>query len=360
MRKIEEYILLKIISPFSFCFILLSSIYVIVDLSTKLDHIIKNKIAFETIIAYYFYSFPRIISEIIPLCLLVAAIYSLTKMNKYNEIVAMRSSAISYFTILKPYFAFALLLVAFAFWNQEELIPLAYQKLKNTEEIFEGRLKEKLYKNVTFYAEGNRIIFAKEFYPGERLLNTVVILEQNIDKKVLYKITAESAQYVKGKWILYNLVIAKLDPENTALQEVVALSKKEYDLTETPEELLAYDTEITYQPFKSLLKKISNFRGVSDEVVRRISVELYHKLSYPFTNIVLLLLGLFVGLKSRQASLLKGLGIALIIGFGYYTIDAFTYSLGKIGFLPPLLGASFANIFFLFFGGYLLFKVISR
>ena len=118
------------------------------------------------------------------------------------------------------------------------------------------------------------------------------------------------------------------------------------------------DMEIVYQPFKSLLKKIFIFKGVSEEIIKRLNVELYHKLSFPFTSIILLFFGLFVGLNSRQASLLKGLGVALLIGFIYYSLDAFAYSLGKIGLLPPPIAGFFANILFLTIGGYLLIKTI--
>ncbi len=358
MRKIEQYISQKIIAPFIFCFILISSIYIIVDLSTNLEHIIKNQIGIETVIFYYLYSLPKIIFEIVPICLLVATIYSLTKMNRANELTAMRAAGINYFTILKPYFTIAALLVVLMFLNHEKVIPYSYTKLKDIGYILEGKKKQTLHKNITFYAEGNRIIFAKEFYLDDKLLNDIVILEQDLNKRVLYKITAESAHYKDGNWSLYNTTIFKLNSEGTGVEEAITLTKKDYDLKERPEELLMTDMEIAYQPFKNLIKKIAIFKGISREIIRRLSIELYHKLSFPFTSIILLLFGIFVGLNSRQASLMKGLGIALLIGFIYYSLDAFAYSMGKIGLLPPPIAGFFANILFLSVGGYLLIKTI--
>ena len=356
MRKIENYILGKILSPFFFCLILITTIYIVVDISTKLENFIKHKVALELVFKYYLLSLPQIVFQIIPLCVLVAGIYSLTKMNKYNEIIAMRASGISLYTLLKPYFAFAVIITSFMFLNQEKIIPLTQNYRQKMEKKFQGEKQEKVYKNVTFYAQGNRIIFAQKFYPREKILNYVVILEQNLDKKVLYKITAESAQYINRKWILYNLIIYKLNPQTSEIQEAVALSRKEYDLKEDPVDLLSFEMELTYQPLRKLFLKISHFRGISEEVVRRLLVEFYHKISFPFTNIILLLLALYVGLKSRQASLLKGLGISLFIGFSYYTFDAFAYSLGKMGIFPPWTAGFLANIFFLIIGGYLLFR----
>lgn len=359
MKLIEKYILRNLLSPIGFCFLLISSLYIVIDLSTKLEHIIKNKVGLTEVAVYYLYSLPQIIYQIIPLCLLVAVIYSLTKMNKFNEIVAMRASGISLLSILKPYITTSFLLIVLMFLNQEKLIPISSRKLKNIEYLFQGEKRKKVYNNVTFYAQGNRIIFAKSFYPQENRLEEVIILEQSLEKKVLYKIRAESAQYLKGKWILYNSVIYKLDPKGTGVEEAITLSRKEYELKESPRSLLASDAEITMQSYQTLKKKLANFRDVSEEIVRRIAVELYHKLSFPFTNFTLLLLGLFVGLRSRQVSLLKGLGISLIIGFGYYSLDAFAYSLGKVGLLPPFLGAFWANIFFLILGSSLLIRTLS-
>jgi lipopolysaccharide export system permease protein len=356
MRKIESYIFRKILYPFFFCLILITTIYMVVDISTKLEDFIKHKTALELILQYYLLSLPQIIFQVTPLCLLVSAIYSLTKMNRYNEIIAMRASGISLLTLLKPYFAFALVITSLMFANQEKLIPLTENQRIKLEKRFEGKKQERVYRNVTFYAQGNRIIFAQEFYPREKILNYVVILEQNLNKKVIYKITAESAQYINNRWVLYNLIIYKLNPRTSEIEEAVALNKKEYDLNEDPVELMSFEMELTYQPLKKLFLKISHFRGISQEVVRRLLVEFYHKISFPLTNIILLLLALYVGFKSRQASLLKGLGISLIIGFSYYTFDAFAYSLGKTGILPPWTAGFLANIFFLVIGGYLLFK----
>jgi len=222
MRKIENYILGKILSPFFFCLILITTIYIVVDISTKLENFIKHKVTLELVFKYYLLSLPQIVFQIIPLCVLVAGIYSLTKMNKYNEIIAMRASGISLYILLKPYFAFAVIITSFMFLNQEKIIPLTQNYRQKMEKKFQGEKQEKVYKNVTFYAQGNRIIFAQKFYPREKILNYVVILEQNLDKKVLYKITAESAQYINRKWILYNLIIYKLNPQTSEIQEAVA------------------------------------------------------------------------------------------------------------------------------------------
>ncbi len=356
MRKIEGYILNKILSPFLFCFLLITTIYIVVDISTKLQDFIRHKATLEMVIKYYIFSLPQIVFQVIPLCMLVASIYSLTKMNKYNEIIALRASGISLFTLLKPYLAVAVIITSIMFLDQEKIIPIAYKYSQILEKKVQGKKQEQVYKNVTFYAQGNRIIFAREFYPREKILNYVVILEQNLNRKVLYKITAESAQYINNKWVLYNLIIYKLNPDTSEIEEAVALPRKEYELQEDPVELLSFEMEISYQPLRKLFVKISHFRGISPEVVTRLLVEYYHKISFPFTTIVLLLLAFYVGLKSRQASLLKGLGVSLVIGFCYYALDAFAYSLGKMGIIFPAIAGFAGNILFLIIGGFLLFK----
>jgi len=356
MRKVESYILKKILSPFLFCFLLITTIYIVVDISTKLQDFIRHKVTLELVAKYYIFSLPQIVFQIIPLCVLVASIYSLTKMNKYNEIIAIRASGISLFTVLKPYFTFAVIITFIMFIDQEKIIPAAYKYCQTLGKKVQGKKQEQVYKNVTFYAQGNRIIFAREFYPREKILNYVVILEQNLNRKVIYKITAESAQYIDNKWVLYNLIIYKLNPDTSEIEEAVALSRKEYDLQEDPVELLGFEMEISYQPLKKLLVKISHFRGISQEVVTRLLVEFYHKISFPFTPIVLLLLAFYIGLKSHQASLLKGLGISLVIGLCYYALDAFAYSLGKMGVIFPGIAGFAGNILFLIIGGYLLFR----
>ena len=52
----------------------------------------------------------------------------------------------------------------------------------------------------------------------------------------------------------------------------------------------------------------------------------------------------------RRATGLASLGIAIMVGFLYYVVNAVSLALGKAGLFPPLLAVSLSHIIFLSLG----------
>ena len=77
---------------------------------------------------------------------------------------------------------------------------------------------------------------------------------------------------------------------------------------------------------------------------RRWEVDLHLKLSFPFANLVLVLLGLPLGVGRRGR--VVGFGLSLLISFLYYSTVRAGQVMGREEVLPPLLSAWLGNILF--------------
>jgi lipopolysaccharide export LptBFGC system permease protein LptF len=90
-----------------------------------------------------------------------------------------------------------------------------------------------------------------------------------------------------------------------------------------------------------------------------LETELNYKLSYPFANFILILLGIPIGLVLKKGGRGTSLALGLIISFGYYEAMAFFTTLGKGGFISPFLASWIPSLIFLT-GGIYLFTRIER
>jgi lipopolysaccharide export system permease protein len=75
---------------------------------------------------------------------------------------------------------------------------------------------------------------------------------------------------------------------------------------------------------------------------------------------VMVLVGIAMSLRrsgTRGGSMAMGIGQALAIGFCYWTTHSIAIALGRGGVLTPLVASLMANVLFLSFGLYLMFKV---
>jgi lipopolysaccharide export system permease protein len=83
-------------------------------------------------------------------------------------------------------------------------------------------------------------------------------------------------------------------------------------------------------------------------------VDLHLKISFPFTSVVMALLGVPLSLQNPFGGKLPGFGLSILISFLYWGAIALGRSLGQSGILPPPLSAWFGNIVFLLVGLYMI------
>ena len=86
-------------------------------------------------------------------------------------------------------------------------------------------------------------------------------------------------------------------------------------------------------------------------------VDLYGKISYPFINFVIILIGIPFALRHTRGGTLMYIGMGMGIGFIFYGFMAINTALGKAGVLPPFLSAWLPNIIFCICGFFMLAKL---
>jgi lipopolysaccharide export system permease protein len=76
-------------------------------------------------------------------------------------------------------------------------------------------------------------------------------------------------------------------------------------------------------------------------------VELAQRLAFPFVALIMTILGVTFGVTTGRRGALYGVGLALVLGAGYWMVDTFFVAIGQAGLLPPILSAWAANALFL-------------
>ena len=106
MRILERYILKSVASTFLLCLTVFVSLYVIIDLFSNLGDILTQNSNFQIIVRYYLSYLPIIFTQVSPICCLLATLYAFGRLNRDNEIIAMRSAGLSVMQIAKTVIIF--------------------------------------------------------------------------------------------------------------------------------------------------------------------------------------------------------------------------------------------------------------
>src|SRR5690606_32074000 len=76
-------------------------------------------------------------------------------------------------------------------------------------------------------------------------------------------------------------------------------------------------------------------------------VEMARRIAFPFVTLVMTLIGIPFGVTIGKRGTLYGVGLALVLGAGYWLVDTFFVAVGQAGLLAPWLAAWAANLLFL-------------
>jgi len=181
VRILDRYLMRSFVFPFFACVLLFSFIFIVIDLFSHLDEILKYAVPPAVLLPYYGAFCPITFVETSPMALLLAALYSLGLLNKRHEIRAMRASGLSLFHILGPYLFVGLLAAVGSFLVNETVVPKVVGRVALLEERF-GPPKsgqKDVLEHIALFGKDNRLYYASRYHPQKKELKDLVILEDD-------------------------------------------------------------------------------------------------------------------------------------------------------------------------------------
>ena len=365
MRILDRYILKSIVLIFFSCIFIFLFLYVVIDLLSNLDEILKHQTTFMLLARYYLSYLPIMFVQVSPFACLLSSVYTFAKLNHNNEIIAMRSSGLSIFEITRPALIFGLMISLSVFWVSDRVIPIAMaENQKIQAQMEEGSTKNKPKKqeiitNLSLYGLKNRLFFINKFSPATKTMEGITILEQDENQNLTKKIIAAKGIYQDGLWRFSQSITYNFDVNGQVIDEPAYLEEEIMSIPETPENF----TSLRQKPEMMTIRQIDDYiwrlsKSGATTVIRNLKVDLYQRFTAPFTSIIIILLGIpFSLLMRKRATGMAAIGVSIIVGFLYYVLDAVCLAIGKSGLIMPGLAVSLSHLIILSGSLYLIAKL---
>lgn len=362
MRILDRYILKSILIIFFCCIFVFLFLYVIIDILSHLEDILKQHVNLLALSRYYLLYLPIMFVQVAPFACLLSILYTFGKLNHDNEIIAMRASGLSIFDISKTAIIFGVMVSLFVFWINDRFVPQSLslsQKVKEQMQVGAKIAKDKRQEtinNISMYGIKNRLYFVNKFTPSTNTMEGITILEHDERQNITKKIVANRGIYKDGLWTFYQSITYNFDENGQIFNEPLYLEEEITSIPETPKDLLTQRQRpdfMTIAELDNYIWKLSNSGATT--VIRNLKVDLYQRFTSPFASIIIILLGIpFSLIMKRRATGLSSIGVSIMVGFLYYILDAISIAFGKAGVLMPLLAASFSHILGLLISIYLI------
>ena len=99
MRTIDRYAVRQFVLTALFALLAFIVIFVVIDMMENLDDFLDRRATLGIIAMYYIYFIPEIVKLMIPVAMLLSALFTTGRFSTYNELTALKSSGVSLYRI---------------------------------------------------------------------------------------------------------------------------------------------------------------------------------------------------------------------------------------------------------------------
>ncbi len=356
MSIINRYVTIQIAKYFALVLATVVSIYVTVDFFERIDDFMEVGLPFSKALTFFFFQTPFIVAQIFPLCILLAVMVVFGLMTRNNEIIALQSSGMPVFYLLRPVLVVGLVATIFLFCFSEIIVPVAMDKANQIWLREVRKEKAVISREKNIWIKGNRSISHIKYYnPRIQTLFGVSLYRFDKEFRLLRRVDAEKGVFEQDRWLLSNVVEQNLNQKNGGYK--ITFHQSRYEaldfLPENLQRVIKKSEEMNFKELMSYIHKVEA-EGYNATIYR---VDLYAKTAFPLVCFIMCMMGAGVALKGKAR---KGMAVTIAYGIGmaflYWIIFSFFISLGHGEILPPLMAAWTANLVFLCWGGVILLK----
>jgi lipopolysaccharide export system permease protein len=352
---------------YAVCFTALVGLYIVIDAFSNFDEFSKRAQGvvetFSVMGRFYLVHMTQFYDRLCGVIGMMAAIFTVTWMQKNNELLAMLAAGISTHRIIRPVWISALLVSFLAVINQELIMPPLGEELQKSHDD-----------------DGLRNVIVASRYDSQGILihgraadrNAKTILTFNATLPVgvfgaIREIEAKQARYIpdtavrcplRGGWLLRGAKLNTPVDEELLKPGVSLLTQLENDrgfpppVGEHPDlggetyflvSDLKFDAVTRTRQWYAFAPTWELFRGIYDPVNAQekdaIAVSLHGRILRPFMSLNLLLLSLPLVLSGYGRNMFINLGLSLGTSALFYGVNFMCQYLGNNGHISPELAA---------------------
>jgi len=364
-RILDEYILREFVSMFALVltgFVLLMIVFTFFDL---VGDILRNHPALSVVGEYLLNLTPSMLYLITPLAVLIAALVTFGVMNRNSEIVAIKATGISLYRLIVPILIMAVVLAVALFLFDQYYLPQANRKQEALRNEIKGRPTQ------TYLHPEQKWIMGPKPLPGEP--GRIYYYEffdrdrnefANLSVFEFDPATFQLTRRIFAKRVVWNADAGAWDFESGWVRDVQGANVTDYrvflktafpELRTTPDYFWKEAVPSDEMNFDQLDHYIRDLRQSGFDT-KRLSVALWHKLSYPLIAVVMALLAIPFALSMGRRGSIAGVAVAIGVALAYMVIDNLFGALGYANYLPASVAAWSADVLFGLVGGYLLLR----
>jgi len=345
----------KFLGTFFYALLLIIVIVVIFDISEKIDDFMEHDAPLHAIIFDYYMNFiPYFANLFSALFTFISVIFFTSKMAADSEIIAILSSGISYKRMLVPYFLSSLIIAIFSLILINWVIPSANKKRLEFENTYIKRRYYNSEKNIHRQVLPNVYIYM-ESYNTIYNIGYKFSMEKFENGKLKSKLLSDYMQWdtTKHTWKITNYYIRDFVGD----KQIITTGRKiDSAINLKPEQFARRNNVVEAMNHEELDTFIEEEKMRGSDNVTLWIIEKNKRLSFPFSTIILTLIGVTLSSRKKRGGIGTNIGLGILLAFSYILFMQVSMVLATNANVNPVFAVWIPNILYALIGLFLYHK----
>ena len=331
MKILDRYVAKNFLIGYGISFCVLIGLRVIIDLFVNLDEFTEHAglgtlVVLRNIFVFYGLNCTLYFRDFAGMIMVVAAAFSLGRMIKGNELVAMMASGVSLKRVMAPIVVLSMLLTVVLIIDQEFLIPPLSDKLVLSHDAIPG---QETY-DAHFLIDGNGSLISSYKFDvrTSTLYNPTIVTRRKQPGSILWDVTgwidAEKGvyDYEKEAWVLTNGQLRKVSEDFSEGVQAIESYASDVGPRDIPVRRKSeYKTLLSWRQLSEL-----SLAGAKIKDMAQLQSQKHFRITEPIINLVMLMVCLPI-LVCRDPKSMKS---AIAISFGVTAAFLVTIFMSKM------------------------------
>ncbi len=362
MQIINRYILREIAVPFGLGLAVFTLILLVARILKLVEMVVNRGVPLFEVIKLFSYILPAFLEVTVPMALLLGVLVAFGRLSSDSEIVALKTSGISLYQLMRPValFAAAVYVVALGLslyarpWGNSLLHSGLYEIAKSRAS---AGIKEKVFSDDF----SGLVIYVDHIEPPGSTLRGVLIsdnrdpTQRNTVVAKLGLLVPNERQHVLTLRLVDGSIHAFYPSDRSYHRTDFGVYDITLDLTTAFTSLRPREKDASEMTVPELQQAIADKRLAGQPAFSE-AVELRRKFSIPFACLGFAAIGIPLGVQPSRAVRSRGFTISLALIFFYYVLLSLGESLGERGVLSAGVAMWLPNILLTLLAGILLVR----
>jgi len=358
LTTIDRHIIIRFFTGIVYLTLALILFFIVLHYVEYIDDFFDRGATMKDVfLVYYLNYIPEIIRLTSPLAVFLSAVYLTSRLSQKLQIAALQTSGVSLYRIMLPFLFVGVIVSSFVFYFNGYIVPKTNKVVIDFEQKYLRGKQIKLDLHDVHRQNSPGSVIAVGYYDRfSKVANNVSIQDFENGQFLRARIDADRMVWVDSTetWRL-EVVTARTFPSDSWPQ-IVHQDYLDTTLTVFPTDFARTEREVESMTIPEAESFIESLQRSGANNTGRTKVGFYNKFSYPFANLIVVLIAVPLASVRRKGGQAIQIGLGLFVSFLYLATIKVVEPFGYENSIPPSMAAWLPHILFFALGIILLLR----